>query len=340
MTEYCLRSCVWELTLACPFRCRHCGSRAGTARENELTTEECLSVAKQLAEAGCERVSLIGGEVFLREDWDVIARALTGEGIRVSVITNGFRMTDEILSRLRAVRIRSVAVSVDGPEQIHDRYRQPGSFTRCRDTVAKLIRSGIPAAVITTLNEESAAHLTELYTCLRTWKLSGWQLQACSPMGNASEGAGWAFDFGAVLSFVAETAPTAPFPMGVADNIGYFTDDEGILRGDLNGDGFFPGCSAGISSIGIDSVGNVRGCESMYDERFIEGNLRKKSLRSIWEADGAFAYNRDFTEELLTGNCRGCPYGSFCGGGCRSYNWFTHKKLYESPACARLHRIE
>ena len=45
-----LRSAVWEITLACCFRCAYCGSRGGQARENELTTaEETLSDAEHEA---------------------------------------------------------------------------------------------------------------------------------------------------------------------------------------------------------------------------------------------------------------------------------------------------
>ena len=74
---YTLLSCVWELTLACCFRCAYCGSNGGKARENELTTAECLDVARQLSELACRRVNLIGGEVFLRSDWETIVTALT-----------------------------------------------------------------------------------------------------------------------------------------------------------------------------------------------------------------------------------------------------------------------
>ena len=71
------RFCVWELTLACDMRCRHCGSFAGRPRERELDTEEALSVAQQLADMRCERLTLSGGEPTLRPDWDRIAQALT-----------------------------------------------------------------------------------------------------------------------------------------------------------------------------------------------------------------------------------------------------------------------
>ena len=50
MSGYRLKSCVWEITLACCFSCAYCGSCGGKARENELTTDECVDVARQLAE--------------------------------------------------------------------------------------------------------------------------------------------------------------------------------------------------------------------------------------------------------------------------------------------------
>lgn len=335
-TEYRLQSCVWEITLACCFSCRYCGSKGGRARAHELTTAECLDVAAQLAALGCRRVSLIGGEVFLRPDWETIVRALTGRGIRTTLITNGFLFTPELLERLRGAEIESVAVSMDGPRAVHDAYRQPGSFDRAAAALDALSGGGIPVSVITTLHSENAPLLEELYAFLRERPLFAWQIQACSPMGNAAaSGVRYRFDAKAVIRFVEAHMFEAPFSLGIADNIGYFTQREGWLRGDLSGAAVFGGCRAGLTTVGIDSVGNVRGCESMYDDRFIEGNLRTRRLADIWYDENAFAYNRRFTPDLLTGPCRSCPYGSLCAGGCRSYNYFTHGKLYESSACAR-----
>ena len=99
---YRLDSCVWEITLGCCFRCAYCGSSGGKARENELTTEECDSVAAQLAGMGCRRVSLIGGEVFMRNDWETIVRGLTSRGIITCIITNGFVFSDRLLEALKA----------------------------------------------------------------------------------------------------------------------------------------------------------------------------------------------------------------------------------------------
>lgn len=325
--------CVWELTLACCFRCRYCGSAGGTARPEELSTAECLDTAEQLAALGCRRVSLIGGEVFLRPDWADIAGRLTELGVAVAIITNGYLLTPPLLAALRRAGVESVALSIDGPEAIHDAGRQAGSFRRCMAALAALRQAEIPATVISTLRRGCEAGLEELYRLLLPTGIAAWQLQACSPMGSAARGVDWRIDHAAVMDFVARRAAEAPFIIGAADNIGYFTSREEQLRGREGA--VFAGCRAGLSALAIDSVGNVRGCESLYDARFIEGNLRQRRLRDIWQDKNAFAYNRRFTPALLTGKCAACPEGPYCAGGCRSYAWFVHGRLYEAPFCGR-----
>ncbi|MCR5808633.1 MAG: radical SAM protein [Clostridiales bacterium] len=328
-----LRSCVWEITLACCFNCKYCGSRAGKPRENELTTNECLNVADQLAELGCRRVSMIGGEVFMRPDWDEIVKRLTENGVKTSIITNGFLFKEEHIEKLISSGAESVAVSVDGPMDVHDKYRHTGSFSRAMAAIDALAARGIPVSVITTLNAENAPRLGEMYAILENKPIFAWQLQACSPMGNARDGGpDHVFDHGKVIAFISEHLDKAPFALGAADNIGYYTEGEELLRGGSRG---FTGCRAGLTSIGIDSVGNVRGCESMYDPVFNEGNLRERSLRDIWEDPGAFAYNRGFERSMLTGKCASCDKGGVCAGGCRSYAYFVHGRMYEAPYCAR-----
>lgn len=335
MMIYNLKSCVWEVTLACCFSCKYCGSGAGRSRDHELSTAECISVAAQLADLGCRRVSLIGGEVFMRHDWDKIAQALTSRGVSVSIITNGYMFTKKLIQKMKAINIESVAVSLDGPENIHDKYRQPGSYDRGMGAIKTLIQNDIPVSVISTLNYENVQYLETFYEKIKELPIYAWQLQACSPMGNAANsGISYKFDFNNVINFVVRHMYSAPFAMGIADNIGYYTEKEGALRGNLSGNAYFSGCRAGLTAIGIDSVGNVRGCESMYADCFIEGSLREKSLREIWESPDAFAYNRNFKPEMMTGPCSTCTYGIYCAAGCRSYNYFVHGKLYEAPKCA------
>ncbi|MBR6255878.1 MAG: radical SAM protein [Lachnospiraceae bacterium] len=335
MGTYQLRQCVWEITLACCFSCRYCGSGGGKARENELNREECLKLADELAELGCRRISMIGGEIFMRPDWKDIVERLVGNGIAVCIISNGYMIDHCLAQELKKLNIESLALSLDGPACIHDRYRQEGSFKRVKRALGVLANAGVPTSVISTLNSENEKTLEELYGFLTDYPIFAWQLQACLPMGNASRsGVDHRFDVKRVIRFVEDHAD-APFALGIADNIGYYTESEGSLRGNRSGVAVYKGCQAGLTVVGIDSVGNVKGCESLYDERFFEGNVRQRSLKSIWEDPEAFSYNRKFNTDMLTGKCASCDKKSVCRGGCRSMDYFAGGKLYESPCCAR-----
>src|SRR5262245_24157002 len=71
---------VWEVTLRCDLACRHCSSRAGHARPDELSTEEALNLVAQMAALGVAEVTLIGGEAYLRPDWLSIVTAIRDSG--------------------------------------------------------------------------------------------------------------------------------------------------------------------------------------------------------------------------------------------------------------------
>ena len=87
--NYQLACAVWEFTLKCNLNCMHCGSSAGDARADELSTEEALTLCDDLKEAGCLGVALMGGEPFLRQDFPAVASRIKELGMELSVITNG-----------------------------------------------------------------------------------------------------------------------------------------------------------------------------------------------------------------------------------------------------------
>jgi MoaA/NifB/PqqE/SkfB family radical SAM enzyme len=80
---------VWEITLRCDLACRHCGSRAGRARPDELTTEEALDLVAQMAEMGVREITVIGGEAYLRDDWTRIVAAIVDAGMECGMTTGG-----------------------------------------------------------------------------------------------------------------------------------------------------------------------------------------------------------------------------------------------------------
>lgn len=328
---YYLRSCVWELTRACTMRCIHCGSQAGDSREEELDEQEAFEIADQLIDLGCRRITLIGGEVTLCPHWARLARHFVDSGVTCCIVTNGYHKTKQDFEDFVSSRIVSVALSVDGMEQLHNQIRgRTDAFVQADQFCLHMGKTGIPLTAVTTITRDCVRDLGSLYHWLAERGVQVWQWQQVASMGNAREHGGLLLqrdDVREVFHQYQELTSHGNGPQIVlADNLGYYVEQNGELLHP------FHGCVAGLSAIGIDSVGNVRGCASLSDECFIEGNLRRTTLRAIWESPDSFSYNRKFTPELLSGKCRRCEKGSICAGGCRSFN-ASHGALYENPNC-------
>jgi len=320
------RACVWELTLLCNLRCKHCGSFAGERRDHEMTLAENLKVADDLAALGCRRVTLSGGEPTLNPDWDKIGKRLADHGVKVNLISNGWHWTKDHVERAQAAGLVGAAFSLDGFEREHDEFRQPGSFARVVAAIDTCVAGGLPVAVNTTLNKLNARQLRPLRDFIAEHGAFSMQIQIATASGNMSEHRDLVLEPADLVWLVPELAEicrhnTRKFFAVAADDIGYYGICEQGLRDDGSELPFWIGCRAGCQVVGIESSGNVKGClslpSSMHGEtRFVEGNLREKSLPEIWKAKDAFAYNRQHTEAKLTGFCRVCRYRDFCRGGC------------------------
>ena len=112
----------WICTYKCNFKCPHCGTAAGTAREDELKTDEILKAVDSLSELGWKIFSVTGGEPLLRGDiFEVLSHAKK-KGMAIGIVTNGY-VTEEYAEQLRNVKLDSVLVSIDGYAANHEKIR-------------------------------------------------------------------------------------------------------------------------------------------------------------------------------------------------------------------------
>ncbi|MFX1511492.1 MAG: radical SAM protein, partial [Promethearchaeota archaeon] len=101
---------IWEFTLQCNLRCSHCGSSAGQARQDELTTDECFRLCEELAQLGCKEVAIMGGEPFLRNDWIEVSQSIKDLGMRLSFVSNGL-LIEHALPELAELNPQVVGIS-------------------------------------------------------------------------------------------------------------------------------------------------------------------------------------------------------------------------------------
>jgi radical SAM protein with 4Fe4S-binding SPASM domain len=344
-SEYRPRLAVWEMTLACNMNCAHCGSLAGKPRPDELTTEEGLRLCDELIELGCERMTLLGGEPFLRKDWEIFARRLSEGGVRVNAISNGWIMADSRMAdRVAESPLVNLGISIDGMEESHDKIRRrPGSFRRITKAMELMRERGVPVAVVSVVTTDSIRELEDLYRFIVDMGANRWQPQIAIPRGAVDLDGPWMIrpeGMRGLADFLIEKLREGKIKIDVGDNIGYMSSQEEDLRGGPNRNiPFWTGCYAGCKVIGIDSDGGIKGCLSIPSApEFMEGNIRERPLREIWFRKGGFSYNREFSVDKLRGSCRDCPYGAVCRAGCTSMAYGCTGSPFENPYC--LYRVE
>ncbi len=333
--------CVWEITSRCNMRCLHCASdlQGPRRRGAELTTREAFDLCRQLAELGCEKVALSGGEAILRKDWDQIAECLSRLGVATSLITNGYAFDAMAAKRVQELNMARVGLSLDGLRQTHNLVRQnAASFDRVLRAAKYICEAQTPLNIITHINKRNLDDLTAIEELVLSMNASVWRLQLGSPMGSLERHPELILspeDLPQIADFVVAAKTRGRLPISVADNIGYFSHHEAQLRATPNRGGFdfFCGCSAGCLTLGIEADGNVKGCLSLQSDDFVEGNIRHTPLAELWQNPDAFPYTRGFEPSHLKGYCEGCAFGEICRGGCTFMAYGATGAAHNNPYC-------
>jgi radical SAM protein with 4Fe4S-binding SPASM domain len=315
---------VWEITLACDLGCRHCGSRAGKARPDELSTEECLDVVRQLEELGVREVTLIGGEAYLREDWDVIAKAIVDRGMRCGITTGGRNLSAERVQRAVDAGVATISVSIDGLERTHDLQRGArGSWRAAVEAAERIAATPMRLATNTQINRLSMPELVAMADLLHELGSEAWQLQLTVPMGRAADRPELLlqpYDLLELFPLLAWIKQEKLTPRGIrafpGNNIGYFSRYEELLRFGGDGGTHWSSCGAGTSCLGIEADGKIKACPSLPTERYTGGTSRERSVREIVEGTDELTHIGRRTREDLWGFCRGCYYADVCKAGC------------------------
>jgi radical SAM protein with 4Fe4S-binding SPASM domain len=346
---------VWELTLRCDLACRHCGSRAGRARPDELTTAEALDMVRQLAELGVREVTIIGGEAYLREDWDQIAAALVGAGIETSMTTGGRGITRERAQRAKDAGLGTVSVSVDGLEATHDRLSAvQGSHRAALGALEHFAAVGLPISVNTQICRPNRKEIEPLLELVYPYGIHSWQVQITVAMGRAADEPDLLlqpYEMIEVMPMVMrlqERCDEVGVRLWPGTNIGYFGPYESRLRRHTPR-GHGEGCGAGRDTLGLEANGDIKGCPSLPSDAYVGGNFREHGLLAVWERAQALQFTRGRGTEDLWGHCATCYYADVCKAGCtwtghvlfgrRGNNPICHHRALELMSAGKRERI-
>jgi len=159
---------VWNLTQSCNLKCVHCYAHATTrASANELTTAAGKLLIDDIAQFGTPVILFSGGEPLIRKDLPELAEYAVKKGMRAVISTNGTLITGDTARRLKAIGLSYVGISLDGLEEINDRFRGVvGAFQSALKGIENCKAAGIKVGLRFTINRFNAGEISAIFDLL------------------------------------------------------------------------------------------------------------------------------------------------------------------------------
>jgi 12,18-didecarboxysiroheme deacetylase len=159
---------VWNVTRACNLACVHCYARAvKKSREKELSHDEGVALLDDLADFGVPVVLFSGGEPLVRTDLLDLARYAVKRGMRAVISTNGTLIDKEKARGLKDIGLSYVGVSLDGMEEINDRFRgKKGAFQKAMEGIRNCREVGLKVGLRFTVNRMNAREIPRIFDLL------------------------------------------------------------------------------------------------------------------------------------------------------------------------------
>lgn len=174
-----------SVTNRCPARCRYCNIPNRVQRE--MSTDELVRLFDELRSLGTQRIALWGGEPLVREDVGyLVDYAKKKCKFFTSLDTNGYLVPAKIDA---LANLDVLVVSFDGPQEVHDRNREPGSYQKMIEALQAAC-GRLRVFTITVLTKENTGHIDHI---LQTAKHMGFSATFQLPHHNkdlASESEG------------------------------------------------------------------------------------------------------------------------------------------------------
>jgi radical SAM protein with 4Fe4S-binding SPASM domain len=320
------------LTYDCQNRCAFCYAssphrgRSGDPGRPPMRTDEVKRVMERiLHEAHIPSLSFTGGESTLRSDLCELVSFGRDLGLRVNLITNGGRASDEAFAReLVRAGLASAQVSLEAGEAgLHDEIvGRRGAFDQAVRAVRHFQRLGIHVHTNTTLcaaNSEAAPGLV---------RFAARELHEKTISMNMVIRTGSALTGRPTRVTYAEVASKIPGLLEVARAEGvklvwYSPIPYCLFNPVLHGLGG-KSCACVHGLLSVDPTGQVLPCSSFEGGL---GSLLERPYAKIRASRAAAYWDR---RGYLPPPCEGCPEADLCAGACPLY-WDEAGSFAELP---------
>jgi MoaA/NifB/PqqE/SkfB family radical SAM enzyme len=151
---------TYNVTFRCNSRCEYC--EYWRSSWPELNTNESVTVIKRIAESGARMLDFSGGEPTLRNDIGDLITLSNDLGLFTTMNTNGLAIRNDMMNKFRA-GLEAITISLDGPEEIHDKVRGiPGGYRKAIQSIKTYRESGIRTGISTVLSTQNRGKIKSM----------------------------------------------------------------------------------------------------------------------------------------------------------------------------------
>jgi len=156
---------VWNMTRRCNLKCVHCYAQAVNPNgEDDISTAQAKVIIDDLAAYKAPVMLFSGGEPLVRKDLVELASYATEKGMRAVISTNGTLITREKAKELKSVGLSYVGISLDGGEEVHDKFRGvKGSYQKALEGVKNCQEEGLKVGLRFTINRRNAVEIPHIF---------------------------------------------------------------------------------------------------------------------------------------------------------------------------------
>ncbi len=283
---------------------------------------------KQLMQQGPEQLTISwqGGEPalmglpFCQQAVDLMQHYGQGQNVGNGFQTNGTLLNREWARFFRKYKFL-VGLSIDGPQHVHDHYRNhpdgQGTWSKVVDTARMLMDEDIAVNVLSVVNDYSVRHPEEIYQYLRDTGFTYMQFIPCveADIDDPGKAASFSVSPDAYGNFLCTVFDLwrADFLRGrPTTSIRFF---ESLL---YSYEGFEPPECTLLSECGkyvvVEHNGDVYSCDFFVEPEWHLGNITQASLGAMLNSEKRGEFGR--MKAVLSEKCKKCKWLKYCRGGC------------------------
>lgn len=351
---------VWNITRTCNLRCVHCYADSHAEKyPGELTWEQCCAVIDDLADYKVNALLLSGGEPLLHPQLPQILERATQKGLKVTISTNGTRITPDYAALFKKLGVAYVGISLDGIGAVHDSFRGvKGAFDGAIRGFKLCEQVGQKTGLRLTLTRNNVQCMAQILDFIEQEDIRRVCFYHLVPTGRGVDVASLhpdevrrALDLlmaraeawhkaGQARELLTVTQPAD----GIYILLRQLRENKPLAKQTLkllswNGGG---ANSSGRGIANIDTQGNIH--PDQFWQGVTLGNVKQQKFSDVWEA--AQEPSAALLKELrgsddpmerqgkLSGRCANCVHFRLCGGGFRTRAAFANGHWYGSdPGC-------